>query len=281
MDRVRFPGLNTSAFSADPDHKTRIALEKIPLMTQVVRKFHEIGADRVMYTWNLATAIRCSRRQYPTLEGILEECCQILDVPVPELYVSSNPFPNAFAGGVERPYITVRSSMIDTMTDEQLFHLMGHELGHIKCGHVLYFSVARILFPLLDLLGRRTLGVGDALTYGLLAAYYEWSRQAEITADRAGLLCSQDFELSARANMALAAGPSRLADELDFEAFLDQCRAYQDLQGLDALAKFLNATVFGWRLTHPVPVVRTKELEKWAVSGPYQNILKGHYLRAD
>ncbi|MGL1493949.1 M48 family metalloprotease, partial [Vibrio parahaemolyticus] len=28
------------------------------------------------------------------------------------------------------------------MSDDQLYYLIGHELGHIKAGHVLYFSLA-------------------------------------------------------------------------------------------------------------------------------------------
>lgn len=281
MNRRAFPGISHEAFSSDADRRAREALEKLPLLPQVIRKFHEMGVDRWMYSWNMAMSIRCGRRQYPTLQGILEECCAILDMPVPELYVANNPFPNAFAGGVERPYITVRSSMIDTLSDDQLYHLIGHELGHIKCGHVLYYSIARVLMPLLDMLGRRTLGVTDAVSMGLVLAFLEWSRQAELTCDRAGLLCSQQFELSATANMALCAGPSRLAGEASLEAFLDQSRTYQEMSGLDAMGKFLVFMLFGLQSTHPMPVHRTQELEKWFLSGAYENIMNGHYQRAE
>lgn len=281
MERKSFPGISHHAFSSDADRKAREALEKLPLLPIVVRKFHEMGIDRWMYSWNMAMSIRCGRRQYPTLQRILEECCTILDMPVPELYVSNHPFPNAFAGGVERPYITIRSSMIDTLSNEQLYHLIGHELGHIKCGHVLYFSIARVLMPLLELLGRRTLGVSDAVSMGLVLAFLEWSRQAELTSDRAGLLCSQDFQLSAMSNMALCAGPSRLAHEASLDAFLDQSRAYQEMSGLDAAGRFLVFMLHGAQSTHPMPIHRTKELEKWFASGPYENILNGHYQRVE
>lgn len=272
--RKTLKGLTHEAYASDTDQKAMAALEKIPLLPKVIQKFHEVGYDRWMYAFNMATSVRCGPKQFPRLYDTLRECCDILDMPEPELYVTSNPFPNAFAGGVERPYVTVRSGMIDALNDEQLYHLMGHELGHIKSGHLLYHSIAAVLLPLLDALGRRTLGLGDALTLGLVMAFLEWSRQAELSADRAGLLCSQDFELSAQANLMLCAGPSRMAADASTEAFLDQSRAYQDMNALDSIGKLLVFFFYGAQSTHPMPVHRTKELEKWYLGGDYERILK-------
>ncbi|HQU18231.1 MAG TPA: M48 family metallopeptidase, partial [Fimbriimonadaceae bacterium] len=158
-ERKVLTGLSAEAFIAETDRVALRALQKVPLLPKVVQKFYELGIDRWMYCWNMAQSVRCGPRQFKTLYDILRESCEVLDMPEPELYVTSNPFPNAFAGGVERPYITLRSSLIDTLSDEQLYHLIGHELGHVKAGHVLYKSVASILIPLLELVGRRTFGL--------------------------------------------------------------------------------------------------------------------------
>jgi len=281
MELKQFPGISAEAFVADTDRKALDALKRIPLLPKVVHKFYESGLDRWLYCWNMAMSVRCGPKQYPTLHKVLQECCKTLDMPEPELFITSNPFPNAFAGGVERPYITLHSSVVGNLTDDQLYHLMGHELGHIKCDHVLYMSVARVLLPLLELIGRRTLGLGDVAQIALALAFLEWSRQAELSADRAGLLCTQDFHLSAGANLALCAGPSRLADESSIEAFLDQSRSYQDMTGLDAIGKALVFVFYGSMSTHPMPVYRTQALERWAVDGDYERILKGEYKRSE
>jgi Zn-dependent protease with chaperone function len=207
----------------------------------------------------------------------MRESCAILDMPEPELYISSNPFPNAFAGGVERPYIVVRSAMIENLNDEELYHLIGHELGHIKAGHVLYFSVASILFPLLEMVGRRTLGMGDAVSIGLVMAFYEWSRQAEISADRAGMLVSQSMNLSLDANMKLCAGPSRFMGELNRDAYLDQARMYQDMPSWDAIGKLIWFYLMNWQSSHPLFVHRAQEMERWASSGAFERIMNGDY----
>lgn len=279
-ERIHLTGITPDAFVSDSDKWALDKLKSLPLVPQLVSKFYEVGIDRWLYCYNMSSSIRCGPNQYPTLYNIMRESCKVMDMPEPELYVSNNPFPNAFAGGVERPYITLRSSMIDTMTDEELFFIMGHELGHIKSKHVLYFSVGSLLFPLLDLLGRRTMGASDVATYALVLAFYEWSRQAEFSSDRAGLLVAQDTSIATRSLIKLAAGPSRLSNELSEDAFMDQARAYQDADTLDKLGKFVLFATMGKTLTHPMPVHRTQELERWALSGAYERILAGDFTRA-
>jgi Zn-dependent protease with chaperone function len=279
MERRRFSKISITAFQSDADRRTLEALRRVPLFPQALRKFHDVGFDRWLFCMNMASSVRCGRNQYPTLIRILEEACEILDMPVPELYVTGNPFPNAWTGGVERPYITLRSSIIDTLDDDGLLHLMGHELGHIKCGHVLYFEMARFLIPLLEHLGRRTMGLGDAAAIALMLAFFEWARQAEVTCDRAGLLCSQSFEVSAQANLSLTAGPNRLSHEQSVDAFLEQSRVYQDMDLSDALGKALVWLQMGATSAHPMPVHRTQELDRWVQGGGFQRVMDGLYDR--
>jgi Zn-dependent protease with chaperone function len=277
MTRRTFPAISTDAFISQGDRVALEALQKVPLLPDLVRKFYDLGLDRWMYVYNMGRSVRCGPRQCSTLYEIMRESCAILDMPEPELYISSNPFPNAFAGGVERPYIVVRSAMIENLNDEELYHLIGHELGHIKAGHVLYFSVASILFPLLEMVGRRTLGMGDAVSIGLVMAFYEWSRQAEISADRAGMLVSQSMNLSLDANMKLCAGPSRFMGELNRDAYLDQARMYQDMPSWDAIGKLIWFYLMNWQSSHPLFVHRAQEMERWASSGAFERIMNGDY----
>lgn len=271
--RTVLKGITADAFTTEADARALAALEKVPLLPQVLRKFFDLGFDRWLYCMNMSMAVRCGPNQFQSLYAIFVESCKILDVPEPELYITSNPFPNAFAGGVERPFVTLRSSIVDSLTDEQLFHLIGHELGHIKAGHMLYHTVGRLLVPLLQALGRRMPIVGDVAAIGLVFAFFEWMRLSEISCDRAGLLVSQDLETSLMANLALAAGPSRLRHEMNLEAFMDQARSYQDAPILDQLGKVILYFSMTWSFTHPMPVHRAQQLEKWASKGEYEKIL--------
>ncbi len=280
MARVRLTGIDPNAFIADTDRVALATLKKIPLLPTLVQKFFDVGLDRWMYCYNMSMSVRCGPKQYKTLYDILVESCEVLDMPEPELYVTSNPFPNAFAGGVERPYITIRNSMIDCLNDEQMYHLIGHELGHIKANHILYKSVAHLIAPLLEMIGRRTFGIGDAVSIGLVMALAEWSRQAEITADRAGLLVSQSLDLSLDANLSLCAGPNRLSHEQSRDAFMEQARSYQDAGAMESIGKVLIFLLMSSTYTHPMPVHRSQELERWVLSGAFDKILAGDYPRA-
>ena len=279
-DRRILTGLKADDFVSDADRWALDKLKKVPLLPLVIRKFHEVGFDRWFYCMNMSMSVRCGPRQYPTLYRMLEESCKTLDMPVPELYLSNNPIPNAFAGGVERPYITLRSGIVNNMTDEQLYHVIGHELGHIKAEHVLYFNVGAVLFAILDLLGRRTLGTTDVAAYALVLAFYEWSRQAEFSADRAGLLVTQSLDVSIDAEIALTAGNTRHDGEANREEFLNQARAYQDADTLDNVGKAVLFALWGKTFTHPMPVHRVQELERWVLSGGYDALMKGAVAEA-
>jgi len=279
-ERKRFPGMLPDAFLADGDRLALDALRRTPILPQVVRKFYDLGIDRWAYALNMAESIRCGPNQYKTIYAIMREACAILDVPEPELYVRFNPWPNAYTFGVERPFITVHSTLLDALSDEEILYLMGHELSHIKCGHVLYMTVANWLLPLLDALGRVTLRLGDAVSVGLVLAFYEWMRQAEITCDRGGLLCIQNTQDSIGTIMTLAGGRNRFSDEVNLDEFMTQARMYQEAGSLEKLAKVVVFLLRTATYTHPQPIFRAQQLEQWFSSDAYARIMAGDYLGA-
>lgn len=278
-ERVRLKGITKEAFVAEGDRLALNALEKVPLLPKVLELFFKYGIDRWLYCRNMSMAIRVGPNQYPSLHKMLIEACEVLDMPEPELYVSNNPFTNAFAGGVERPYIVLRSSIIDAMDDEQLMSVIGHELGHIKADHILLRSVAITLLPFIHQLGAQMFGVQVA-TFALQIAFYEWVRQSEFTADRAGLLVSQDLKTSIMAEMVLAGGPNRYAEEMNLDAFMDQARAYQDAEPLDQIGKVIVWLMESRFYSHPMPVARAQAMERWVQSGEFEKILRGEYKGA-
>lgn len=54
--------------------------------------------------------------------------------------------PNAFTFGSEdHASVVVSSGTLNLLTEHELSALFGHELGHVKSGHMLYHTVAEIL----------------------------------------------------------------------------------------------------------------------------------------
>lgn len=260
-----FPGLRAAAFQHPHDVAATQALQAIPGLDLVVAKVMEYGLERVFYLDNIAASLRVTSRMFGRLHRALGWGCHILDLPEPELYVTLDPTPNAYTYGHTRPFIVLTSGLVDMLDDEECFFVIAHELGHIKADHVLYTILARNLATLTTLIGQATFGLGSLLSQGLVLALHDWYRKAELTADRAGLLCVQDLTPCLHAFMKLAGGTTRLASDMDHAEFLRQIRAYEE-----ADQSLLNKAYKGlltMHRTHPFPIIRAKELDTWYRQG--------------
>ncbi len=278
--RRRFPGLSSTAFEHPTDAAALAALRKAPGLDWVFRKFNEYGGDRAGRLHCLSDMVRVDARQCLDLHRMLVECCDVLDMPVPQLYVDQHPVANAHTFGVEAPVIVLYSGLLDLLDEDEWRVALGHELGHIKAGHVLYRQIAVFLARLLHTLGGRTLGLSRGIGLGLFHAFFYWYRQSELTADRAGLLATQDADTVIAAEMKMAGGSRKLYAQMDREAFLAQGRDYEELGKTDALYQLYKANqTLG--TTHPFPAVRALEIERWSQGPEYAAILGGDYPTMD
>jgi len=264
------PSLSVEDFRHPNDARATDALKRIPGLDKVLAKLLEYGLERLYYVDNVASNLRVTPKMFGRLHRSLTWASKILEVPEPEMYVTVDPVPNAFTYGHTKPFITVTSGLVDLLDDEQLFFVIGHEMGHIKAGHVLYGTMARNIAAVVALLGQATLGLGALLGQGLVIALYEWYRCAELTADRAALLCVQDIEPARDTFMRLAGGTTRLAAEMDRGEFLRQVEAYEevDRSTLDKAYKVL-LTLYR---THPFAMQRAKTLDTWHRDG-YEELM--------
>jgi Zn-dependent protease with chaperone function len=260
-----FPGLGADEFQHPHDAAATEALRGLPGLDTVVAKVLELGLERLYYLENIADNVRVTPRMLPRLHKYLGWACKILDVEEPELYVTMDPNPNAFTFGHKRPFIVITSGLVELLGDEELVFAIGHELGHIKAGHVLYTVLAKNIASIVAAIGQATLGIGSLLGQGLVVALHDWYRKAELTADRAGLLCVQDIEPCLNVFMKFAGGGGRLWAEMDRYEFLHQIDAYEE-EDRTALGRAYKTFLTAWR-THPFPILRAKELRAWFGDG--------------
>lgn len=268
-DRVRFPDISPTAWEHPADRAALNALRRIPGWDLVLRKLVGLFGEKTIRLTFKANAVRVTDSQYPWVHERLLTVCDILDVDEPpELYVSQTPLVNAGAVGLDRPFIVLNSSTIEVLDQDEIEAVIGHEVGHILSGHALYrtmlFILLRFTFTRYPLAG---IAVRPIL-YGLL----EWSRKAELSCDRAGVLATQEPRVMMSALMKIAGG-SR-GEDLDLDAFIAQSDEY--LEGgdtLDGIYKMLAAL----GTTHPFAVVRVAELRNWIDSGAYDTMLNGDY----
>lgn len=266
-----FPQISSRAFEHPTDRAALTALRKVPGFDWVIRKFLTAIGEKRVRLYFLATAVRVTDNQFKRVKKLYDEACWVLDVEdPPELYVSQDPFVNAMAIGVDKPFIVLHSAIVDLLTDEELQCVIGHELGHVMCGHALYRTMLLLLLRLTFFFTGIPFGIMGL--YAIILALLEWYRKAELTSDRAGLLVSQDLDVSHRVLMKLAGG--KKGDECSVEEFRKQAKEYE-AHG-DLVDGVLKVMLLMWQ-THPFPVLRVDELDQWVKSGAYQKILDRQY----
>jgi len=275
--RRAFPDISAVSWEHPADRAALQALRAVPGVDEVIRKVLALlGGERGVRLLFQGNAIRVGPSQFPRLWHLHTEVTTTFDwADVPELYVSQTPFFNAGAYGIDKPFIVVHSAAIELLDDDELRVLLSHELGHVLSGHALYRTIAAILA--LISLGALPMLAGLAVLPVRLA-FLEWSRKAELSADRAGLLGGQDVAVAQRVDMKMAGGGrgEAFAGQLNVDAFMQQAHEYaSSSEGLDVVYKILSTLA----LTHPMHTVRAAELQRWVASGEYDRILRGEYVR--
>jgi heat shock protein HtpX len=88
-----------------------------------------------------------TRQQQPRLYNLLENLCISRGIPMPKLKIMESDALNAFATGLNpRQYaVTVTTGLLNTLDDQEIEAVLGHELTHIRNGDVQMMVVAVVI----------------------------------------------------------------------------------------------------------------------------------------
>ncbi len=235
------------------DRQSRAAVESArPIQLAVastVRLWKQVWKGQL-----LGSAVRVSDRQFPRIQGITRECSEQLGIVTPQVYIVNSPHLNAGTFGTdEESFILVHSALVDHYSDEELRTVIGHECGHIHNSHVVYLTTLHYLKNI-------AAAFLPWIVYPAMIPLNELSRRAEITCDRAGMLCSKNEQVAARALTKLVLGSRKLYDEFNLDAFLEQ---YEE--GKDSIGRYMEALA-----THPYLPKRVLAMRVFAQSELYK-----------
>jgi Zn-dependent protease with chaperone function len=262
--------IDPASWEHPADKAALAALRRIPGFDAVLKALFGVFGEKPIRLAFQANAVKVGSRQFPAIHEQYQEVLRTLDAPHYDLFISQTPLVNAGAYGMKKPFIVLNSGAVRLLSRDEMTFLLGHELGHIMSGHVLYRTMTVLLLQLATM-GFPVVGLAArAVLIGLL----EWMRKAELSSDRAGLLVGQDPEVALSTLMKLAGGG--YDNETNLNEFMIQADEYRKGGDVaDAVFKVLN--ILG--STHPFHVLRAAELRDWIEAGEYDRLLRGEYKR--
>lgn len=207
----------------------------------------------------LGSSVKVSGRQFPRLYDLVAECASELHIPVPTVYVTHNfaQIRLSTLGTETDSFIVIQSATVDRMDDAELKFALGRECGRIQNSHVAYHTALQFLTDM-------TAPVVKWAVTPARMALMGWSRRAEITVDRAGLICCRDLDVATRTVVKLAVGSQSLVDEIDVDAYLAQVDDIR--RGVGRVSEYFQK--------HPYLPKRLQALQAFGQSEYYRRLVK-------
>jgi hypothetical protein len=215
----------------------------------------------------LTGAMRVRRGMVPKLDRAFDHCKEVLGFQSPvELYVRADADYGAFM--MKSPTgplaLGVTSRTIEGFSDAELRHVIGHELAHAVFDH------SALPMPLTALIEDMAGAIVDRPQQLEL---FLWCRAAELSVDRAGLVCAGDVDAGIRAFLKLSSGlPSDLFGHFDHDAYIAQAASIASAPVARLKPRDDDDSVEAFS-THPYSPLRVKAMIAYAKSDAFFQML--------
>lgn len=132
--------------------------------------------------------------KYPTIYETVKTCAARLELNLPIVFVRDDinrPIIYSVASDIIEPCIILTASLVEMCTSEELQLLIGCECGRIQNNHAVYnwaYTYVNNKQAYLPAERSYKAAIGNQIIRSLI----EWVKYADITADRAGIICMDE-----------------------------------------------------------------------------------------
>ncbi|SDA13847.1 hypothetical protein SAMN02910447_00729 [Ruminococcus sp. YE71] len=130
--------------------------------------------------------------KYPEIYDILKRCCERLELNQPIVLVRKDlekPLIYSIASDVLEPCIIITKPLLDMCNTDELELLIGSECGRIQNNHCVYSWAFTYLNYNKNTFKPSERSYKGAVNSQVVATLIDWVRYADVTADRAGMIC--------------------------------------------------------------------------------------------
>lgn len=210
-------------YAFDLDSMLNRKIKSVPGIYAIAKAISSQYIPRERQRINMG-GMRVTPKQFGDIYEVTKECAQILGIGMPSVFINPNPgVINAYTIASEDadPIIVIQSSLVERFTLQELKSVIGHECGHIHNNHGVYNTAASILLsttialPVVEQLI-------PLLTLPIQLAFSEWSRAAEVTCDRAGIICCGESKSTESVHAKFMSGGLLNRNDFDLEEAIRQ-----------------------------------------------------------
>lgn len=263
--------IDCAAFQWAEDGKAMSALRSISALNTAAKAISSrVGRRWIEVTFN---GVLLSEKQLPDIYFQAVRAARILGMShMPDVYVSGErPWDCHTYGSDNDAFIVIGSALASSFRGADLSFLLAREMGHVRAGHALWKTVSRFLVGEQargnamsnGVLGFLSLSPTALIESAIETPLMAWARQAEITADRAGLLAVGDEEVARRVLLSWSLKSAFLYNRINVAAWLEQQASSDD--GAMKLSEMMTTSTpyITRRLSLTMQFARSEELKRW------------------
>ncbi len=267
-------GISPEAFQWAEDGKAMAVLRSMTPLKMAA----EVVSDKVGRRWieTMFNGVLLGEKQLPEVYFQAVHAARILGMSyMPDVYVSGELMWDCRTYGSDKDsFVIIGSALATNFRGPELLFLFAREMGHCRTGHALWKTVIRFLIGeqrnrngimgggLFGALGKvlsPTALISETIEVPLMA----WARQAEITADRAGMLTVGNEDIVRKVLLSWSLKSPLLYRQINVASWLEQQAVSDD--DMTKLSELMTSSTpyITRRLKLLAEFAKSPELNRW------------------